>query len=420
MTEKLLQFIWQFQYINKKHLATTEGELIEVVHPGMLNTNQGPDFLNARIRLGTTLLAGSVELHLKTSEWQKHGHQQDKNYDNVILHVVLQHDISHSDLPVLELQPYIPMMLLQQYQLLMQNDNFIPCAGSIAQTKSLTLQSWKDRLVAERMARKGERVIKMLADTGNHWEESFWRLLARNFGGKVNGDAFEEIATRLPITILAKNKASIHALEALLFGIAGLLDADFNDDYPKLLQREFKFLKVKYGLHPSPIRVHFLRMRPGNFPTIRLAQLAMLVYQSNHLFSKVLEAEDVKEVKRWLAITANDYWHYHYRFDEAANYKPKKLGSSTIDSIIINTIAPVLFAYGIYHKNEVQKQKALHWLQQTAAEENNITKGFQNLSLEHKTAYDSQAFIELKNEYCNNKRCLECAVGNALLRNSRA
>lgn len=419
MTERLLQYIWQFQYFNRTHLTTTKGEKVEIVFAGKLNHNQGPDFLDAKIRVGNTLLAGSVELHIKSSEWYKHGHESDRNYANVILHVVLENDIEvDNNIPVLELQQHIPMMLLDQYSSLMQAPSFIACSNSIAQVKELTLQSWKERLVAERLTRKAKRVFIIFEETASHWEETFWRLLASNFGGKVNAEAFEQMATNIPVNILAKNKNSIHSLEALLFGQAGLLEGNFNDDYAQLLQRGYKFLKAKYNLKSFSFPVHFLRMRPGNFPTIRLAQLANLIYQSQHLFSKILEEDDVKEVKKWLNTTANDYWHYHYRFDEASAYKPKNLGSTMADNIIINTIVPVLFAYGSHHKNEDQKLKAVRWLEETAPESNNITKGFENLLLHNKSALDSQAFIELKNEYCNNKRCLECAVGNTLLKRS--
>jgi hypothetical protein len=241
-------------------------------------------------------------------------------------------------------------------------------------------------------------------------------LLARNFGIKVNADAFETIARSISINILAKHKTQIHQLEALLLGQAGLLEGKFTDDYPVLLQKEYKFLKAKYSLKSVSVPVFFLRMRPGNFPTVRLAQLAMLVQDSSHLFSKIKEAKTTKEVKAWLDLTANDYWHYHYKFDEASAFRKKKLGTAMVDNIIINTICPVLFAYGNYHDENKYKEKALKWLEETAAEKNNITKGFQKLGIENRNAFDSQALIELMNEYCSKKRCLECGVGNALLK----
>lgn len=414
-----MQYIWQFQYFNRAHLNTISGEAIEIVFPGRLNKDQGPDFADARIRIGTTLLVGSVELHLKTSEWNRHGHQHDANYNNVILHVVFQDDAQGTNaIPILELQHRISKLLLEKYEALMQESTFIPCAATIAQTRELTLHAWKERLVAERLTRKSSGIFDALQQTSFHWEEVFWRVLARNFGIKVNAEAFEQVAQTLPITLLARHKTQIHQLEALLLGQAGLLQGSFTEDYPQLLQREYHFLNAKYHLQPSPIPVHFLRMRPQNFPTIRLAQLAMLVHQSQHLFSKLLETKDLKKVKQWLGVTANDYWHYHYRLDEPSEYAPKKLGESMIDNIIINTVIPVLFAYGLFHNKEELKLRAIQWLEETEGESNSITNGFKKLSLINQSAFDSQALIELKNEYCNYRRCLECAVGNSILKRS--
>jgi hypothetical protein len=265
-------------------LHTVDGEPVEILFPGRLNKNQGPDFSDAKIRVGTTLLAGSVELHLKTSDWQRHKHGQDKNYQNVILHVVLQHDqLFQNPIPVLELQHRIPSLLLENYTALMNAPSFIPCASTIKHTRELTWLNWKERLVAERLTRKAATVLEGLEQTGRHWEETFWRLLARNFGIKVNADAFEELARSLPVNLLAKQRASIHQLEALLLGQANLLPEPA-DDYTKLL-REYNFLKQKYELAPINTPMHFLRMRPGNFPTVRLAQLAMLLYNHASFFS---------------------------------------------------------------------------------------------------------------------------------------
>ena len=417
MTEKLLQYIWQFQHFNRNGLVTDKGEELQVIHTGQINFNQGPDFLNARIKIGNTILAGSIELHLKTSDWQKHNHSSDANYKNVVLHVVYENDTPQNiSLPILELQPRIPQILLQKYEQLMLNNSFIACAHTIQQVKELTWVAWKERLLAERLTRKSKKIFELLENSNNHWEETFWWLIARNFGMKVNGDAFEEMARSIPISILARHKGQIHQVEALLFGQANLLMGSFTDDYLQLLQREYYFLQKKYGLKPIHTPVHFLRMRPGNFPTVRLAQLSMLINNSSHLFSKILDAKDFIEIKRMLSITANDYWHYHYQLNELSAYKPKKLGVSMINNIIINTAAPMVFAYGLHHKNEDYKNKALHWLGQLPAEENVITSGFRNYSLPVTTAFDSQSVIELKTQYCDNKRCLECAVGNAILK----
>lgn len=416
ISERLLQFIWQFQYFNKSELETTAGEKVEVLFAGQLNSNQGPDFTDAKIIIGNTTWAGTVELHIKTSGWNKHNHQTDKNYRNVILHVVWENDQPDNMIPVLELKGRVSKILLQRYEELMESNSFIPCENSISSVKEITWKSWKDRLLVERLVRKSQTVESYLNQNNFHWEETFWWLLARNFGIKVNADAFEAMARSVSVNILAKHKSQIHQLEALLMGQSGLLEGEFENDYPIMLQKEYKFYKNKYSLKPINLPVFFLRMRPGNFPTVRLAQLAMLVHNSAHLFSKIKEASSVKDVKAWLDVTANDYWHYHYKFDEDSPYRKKKLGSAMIDNIIINTVCPVLFAYGNYHNENKYKDKALNWLEQTSAEKNNITKGFQLLGIENKTAFDSQSLIELKNEYCIKKRCLECGVGNAILK----
>jgi hypothetical protein len=417
MTERLLQYIWQFQYFNRNSLQAFDGDKLEIIFQGTINKNQGPDFHNAKIKIANTVLAGTVEVHCKASEWQRHQHHNDENYRNVILHVVFENDVSFNNhIPVLELGSRISSMMLQQYDKLMQTNSFIACAGSIHLIKDITWFSWKERLLAERLSRKALLIQQLLDQNNAHWEETFWLLLARSFGTKVNNDSFEAIARSISLSILAKHKNNIHQLEALLLGQANLLNESFDDEYPKLLQREYRFLKTKYNLISVTVPVHFLRMRPGNFPTIRLAQLAMLITRSEHLFSKILEAENIKDVKNWLNCTANDFWHYHCHFHVASNFKKKNLGSFMVASIIINTIVPCLFAYGIYHNNEHQKTKALRWLEQVETEKNSILSEFAGLTIKSKNAYDSQALIELKNEYCIKKRCLECSVGNTILK----
>lgn len=417
MTERLLQYIWQFQYFNRNELVTGEGESLSVIYPGNINSNQGPDFLDAKIKVGDTIWAGNIELHILSSDWSNHKHSNDKNYGNVILHVVWQDDINlHLPFPFLELQSKVSKILLTRFDELMNARSFIPCEAMIFDIPPVIWIAWKERLLVERMQKKAAIILDYLAQNNNHWEETFWWLIARNFGITVNSDAFEKLARSLPISILAKHKSQIHQAEAMLFGQAGLLENEFTEDYPRLLQKEYLFYKKKYQLQPIEISLHFLRMRPSNFPTVRLAQLAMLVHNSTHLFSAIKETTLLEDVKKLLNVTANDYWHYHYTFGEVTTFREKNLGSQMIHSIIINTIVPLLFTYGHYHKEEEYKQRALLWLEQTAEEKNNITKGFCSLGIENKTAFDSQALIQLKNEYCNQKRCLECAVGNKLLR----
>ncbi len=423
MKEDLLQYIWQFQYYNNKELQTTSGEKIQIQFQGTHNSNQGPDFTAAKIKIGETLWAGNVELHINSSDWNLHRHSLDDNYNNIILHVVWNHDAeinasNNHQLPVLELQDRVPKMLLAKYRELMEGARFIPCENQVHHINELTLSNWKQRLLAERLVSKSEKVLSVLKQTNFHWEETFWRIIAGNFGLKVNSGFFQKLAESLPVSILAKHKNSIHHLEALLFGQAGLLDKNFDGKYPVMLQKEFKFYRQKYKLQPVEEKLYFLRMRPSNFPTIRLAQLAILIHESEHLFSKIKECKDIKDVKKMLQVTANDYWNYHYVFDEETAYKMKTLGSQMIDNIIINTIVPVLFAYGIHHNEKAYKEKAIKWLEDISSEKNTITKGFEGLNFSNKNAFDSQALIQLKNEYCNKKLCLHCAIGNSILKKS--
>jgi hypothetical protein len=424
MTERLLQFIWQFQYFNKNELSIEQGENLSIIYQGQYNTNQGPDFLNAKVVIANTTLAGNIELHLKSSDWFKHNHTSDENYSNIILHVVWEHDmeihdINGSVLPALSLKTLIPKILLQRYEQLMVSQKFVPCEEFLPVLNQISWLAWKERLAVERLQRKSVLITMHLNEANNHWEEVFWWLLARNFGIKVNADVFEDIAKTISINILAKHKNQIHQLEALLLGQAGLLEENFNEDYPKLLQREYRFLQKKYQLKPVPLKPFFLRMRPANFPTIRLAQLAMLIHTSAHLFPKVKETNDLNEVKKLLNVTANDYWHYHYLPDEPADYQPKQLGKQMAENIIINTIVPVLFAHGLYNNDEQMRDKCLQWLTQISPEKNAITLKWMLFNVTNANAMESQSLIELKNNYCNEKLCLDCSVGNALLKGEK-
>ncbi len=416
MNEQLLHFIWQLGYFNLHSLESVDGETIQIIHPGSPNTNQGPDFVGARIRVGNTTWAGTVELHLKTSDWDRHQHGNDKNYGNVILHVVYEHDRDSHYLPTLELKTRISRNLLNHYRELMESRHFIPCEPMIAGVDAFTLTACRDRMVAERMSRKSALIKQRLGETNDHWEETFWWLLARTFGSDVNGDAFAAVAKSLPVNVLARHKNQIHQLEALLLGQAGLLDEKFDDPYPAMLQKEFKYLKSKYQLISVHHPVHFLRMRPANFPTLRLAQLAVLVHHSVHLFSRIVEEDDLSVVRKWFDVEANDFWHYHYKLDEVSAFRKKVVGETMINHIVINALVPVLFAYGEIRGQLSLRARALRWLEETKAENNRTTRGFMAMGMENKSAYDSQSWIELKTRYCDLKKCLGCTIGNRLLK----
>lgn len=418
MTERLLQYIWQFQYYNRQELITTKGEELAIIHPGTYNTHQGPDFIGGRIRLGSNTWIGNIELHVNASDWDRHQHSSDKNYHNVILHVVWDNDRDKTvkNIPTVVLGDRVPKILLQQYNSWMKADCFIPCESSAADAGDLVWISWKERLMYERLERKAEYILSLLSKNNFHWEETLWWMLARNFGLPVNAEAFREMAASIPYNLLWKHRTQIHQLESLLFGQAGLLEERFDDKYPAMLKKEYQFLKKKYNLYGIHIPVHFLRMRPACFPTVRLAQLAMLMHLSGNMFAALLNGSTVQEIRKMLVVTANDYWHYHFRFGEATTYQPKTLGAETVNNIIMNTVVPVIFAYGKYHNESSFQQKAVDWIASIPAENNAIVSKFRSLGIPVKTAADSQSLIELRSQYCDKKRCLDCSIANALLK----
>lgn len=421
MTEKLLQFIWQFQYFNRNDLLTPDGEKVSIIHPGQPNRHQGPDFFNGRVKIGSTEWAGHIELHLKSSDWYKHKHQTDPHYGRVILHVVWQHDKEVKDenglvIPVISLENRIPHVLLNQYEAWMQTPEQIPCGNGISQIQDLVWKAWLDRLLAERLLEKCSRVRKHIEKTETHWEEVCWRMVCTYFGGPINKESFLQIAESLPLRLLAKHKTVQIQLEALLLGQAGLLHKNFTDDYPNMLYREYQFLQKKYGLRVINKPPVFLRMRPGDFPTIRLAQLAALLNQSNHLFSKLIEIEDIKTIKQLFKVSANDYWNHHFKPDTETNYMIKTVGDSLVDRVIINSIIPVLFSYGHHQANEKVRNKALRWLETMPSESNKYTIFFNKLGKKALHAGESQAMLTLKQAYCDAKRCLECSIGHQLLK----
>lgn len=417
MNEKLFQYIWQFGYFNRSSLQTTSGEAIQILHPGKFNTQQGPDFLHAKIKINDTVWAGSVEVHLRSSDWAQHGHDNDPNYNNVILHVVYMDDKpSHMPIPVLSLHDRIPAGLLERYDMLMHAQAFIPCENLIHTVPDIIVNTWKESVMVERLMCKTEVIAQHARETQYHWETVFWWLIARNFGMKTNADVFEAIAKSISIQILAKHRNQLQQLEALLLGQAGLLEEEFKDAYPLMLQKEYRFLKKKYKLIPIHIPVHFLRMRPGNFPTVRLAQLAALIQSSVHLFSKIVEEENLLTVRKCFQVSANDFWSYHYTLQDASAYKVKSVGNTMINHIIINTVVPALFAYADFHTNDTLKAKAIRWLQETPPEKNNITRGFEALGILNNDAMQSQGLLELKTMYCDARKCLDCAIGNHLIK----
>ena len=423
-TEDFLHYVWKFRLFDHASLQTTTGEEVEIFSAGLHNTDSGPDFQNARIRIGDTTWAGNVELHLSSSDWQKHKHSADSAYDNVILHVVYRDDepltlANGRQIPTLELKSRIPDDLYNRYHnLVFGNQTVIPCEASIGKLDDFTLRNWLTRVLIERLEKKSAAVIAALNINRGDWEETFYQFLAANFGFKTNALPFELLARSLPQNILAKNKNNPLQIEALIFGQAGFLDDDPVDEYPQNLKREYAFLRKKYNL--TLIENHlwkFMRLRPQNFPTIRLAQFAALVVNSNHLFSKVLDTRDAAGLKKLFAdIQVNPYWDDHYRFDKPSKRASKNLGQSSIDILLLNTLALFLFTYGKHHQKQHYIDRSLKLLESLPGEQNNIIADFDSLGVKATTAFESQALLELKNYYCNYKKCLQCGVGNKILK----
>ena len=422
MKEEFLYYIWENR-LTDKALQTVEGESVEVVATGYRNTNSGPDFLEARIQIGDKLWAGHVEIHVKASDWNRHGHQNDKAYRNVILHVVYENDTKATDLPILELKGHFDETLFANYQRFVLSKGWIPCEKSIAQVPVFTRLSWLDRMAVERLESKSETVTKILEANQFDWEDALYKLLMRYFGLKVNNEAFETLANLLPFKTLLKHADNLLQVEAMLFGCAGFLENDFTEEYPLLLKREFTVMKAKFNLVTLPAeRWKFMRMRPSNFPTIRLAQMAQLIHKNGCLFSKIHEAKNTVEVKALFDVVTSEYWETHWRLnrlpqcDSPTNSKPKHLGDATADVLIINAVAPLLFCYGKLHKDESVCDTAMQFLEETEAEDNAIIRHFASYGIAAQNAMQTQALLHLYNMYCKRKRCLECRWGNVLLR----
>ncbi len=424
MKEDFLHFLWRFKKFDLHDLTTSDGEKIDIVQWGQHNTHAGPDFLNVRLYIGETLWAGNVEMHLNSAEWVQHKHHEDKAYNNVILHVVLNENQAvfrqnGEKVPCLELKNRIPAKLQSTYLAILNNAHWIPCQHHFFEVPERTKVLWLERLLIERLEQKTEGIARLLAENKNNWEETFYQVLARNFGLKVNAEPFESLAQSVSLLTLTKHKNSLLQLEAILFGQAGLLEEAFEDDYPRQLQKEYHFLRAKHQLSPIPSTMwKFLRLRPSNFPTIRLAQFSTLIFQSVHLFSKILEAETIKEVHRLFELQLSDYWLTHYVFDKSSPKRPKSLGEDTINLLIINTIAPFLFLYGTQKGIDTIRDKALTLLENLGAEDNSIISKWKELGINPTSAAQTQALLQLKNTYCTPQHCLECAIGNKILSKS--
>lgn len=421
--EKLLHYVWKHKIFPLEMLRTTSGQPVEVIDPGLPTMNAGPDFFNAKLKIEGTLWVGNVEIHRQASDWFRHGHDRDKSYDTVILHVV-----GVSDCEVYRTNgELIPQLLLpcpdtirQRYNELKQTDIYPPCYSIFGILPQLTVHSWLSALQVERFEQKARIISKRLEQFNQHWEDVFFITLARNFGFGLNGDAFESWANHIPFRSVDKHRDNLFQVEAFFLGQAGLLEeeTDDRDMYHQKLQKEFRYLQHKFDL-PTPMSVdqwRFLRLRPGNFPHVRLAQLAYLYHKEQALFSRIMEAETLDAVKKILAGGTSLYWEEHFNFRKTSSRRTKRVGENALNLIVINTVIPFLYAYGLHKADEMLCERATCFLEALKAENNYVTRLWSGAGLPVYTAADSQALLQLQKEYCEKKDCLRCRFGFEYLR----
>ncbi|MCB0790586.1 MAG: DUF2851 family protein [Flavobacteriales bacterium] len=424
--EELLQFIWQQQLFDGHELRTVDGRPIEVVRPGRIQSDGGPDLVDAQLRIDGQLWAGSVEVHVLAGEWFAHGHHRDPAYDSVVLHVVFENDrqaITHrgTPLPTLQIGARISTRSLGMYDTLMKERNWVPCASQVDRVGAGRIGPWLESVLVERLIRKTKAVEQVFRSLGGDAQATTYHMLARAFGSKVNAEPFGMLANALPLRTLWRYRDDELRTEALLFGQAGLLSVDFIDDHPRRLQQEHTALAHLHALHPAPLAAwRFARMRPGNFPTVRIAQLAQVLMRLGGSFDPLLMADEVSVVRRALDVQASDYWNTHYRFDRAAAMRPKFLGRAAADGLIINAVVPVLFALSYLQGKAAYRERAMALLEQLPAERNTVLDRWAAMGLKADSAGRGQALLELKEFYCTPRKCLFCGIGRDLLKRSVA
>ena len=413
--EELLHYVWKHKLFPLKELKTTEGSPVEVIDPGLHNHNAGPDFFNAKVRIGGVLWVGNVEIHRCASDWKRHHHDTDTAYDSVVLHVASDIDTSvfrtdGTAIPQLEL--HYPPYLQKNYEELLRADRYPACYRLIPKLPKFLLHSWLSSLQLERLAAKTAQIECLLADYGQDWEQAFFISLARSFGFGVNSDIFERWARTVPLAAVNKHRDCLFQIEAFFFGQAGLLDEAPADDYVRRLQKEYDYLCHKFGMKRS-LEGHwsFLRMRPGNFPHIRIAQLACLYHRSQGLLSRLMEAGTLQQLREALTGGTSPYWLTHYSFGGVSEARPKSLRRTSADLLVINTVVPFLYAYGKRRGDERLCLRAGNLLEELKPENNYITRMWGECGLQAAHAGDSQALIQLKKNYCDTRKCLFCRIG---------
>ncbi|HJS00373.1 MAG TPA: DUF2851 family protein [Flavobacterium sp.] len=423
MKEDFLHYLWKYKKWNSLNLKTTTGEAIVVANVGQFLQLAGPDFFNAQISIGNQKWAGNVEIHLKSSDWYVHHHEKDSAYDNVILHVVWEHDTevfrkNNTEIPVLELKNYVDKEVLTNYQSLLSPKSWIFCEKQLRGFDDFVLKNWQERLFFERLERKSKAIYDLLQQTDNDWEAVLFSMLAKNFGLNTNGEVFLKIAKAIPFSIIRKESFEVENLEALLFGKADLLETDKEDNYFKDLKFRYFYLLHKYQLEPnSEGQVQFFKHRPDNFPTIRLSQLAHLYSKHQNLFSKIINVSSIETIYELFQLGPSAYWENHYQFDKVSPQKAKRLSRSFIDLLLINTIIAIQFAYAKSLGKEISED-LIAMLTAVAPEKNAIIDKFDSFGLKAVNSFESQSLLQLKNEYCAGGKCLECAIGLSLLKNN--
>ena len=427
-----MHYVWKHRMLPLGPLYTTDGDPVEIIDPGLHNTNAGPDFFNAKVRINGTLWVGNVELHLRASDWQRHGHDHDVAYNSVILHVVGEYDAEAftadgKRLPQMVLE--IPPAVKDNYNELCRTEDYPRCWPIIAGLPALTVHSWMSALLAERLQERAGHCLKRLEYVAGDWERAAFITLARNFGFGINGDAFEAWARQLPLYAAAKHRDDLFQLEALFLGSAGLLEKDGIpkaqqraaelDDYLSRLRKEWSYLAHKFQLSSvvEPHRWRYMRLRPQNFPHIRIVQLANLYFKQTAQLAALLQIDTVEGLRQAFDTCATEYWHTHYLFEMPSERNEKRLSQASRDLLIINTVCPLLFAHGIAHNNEEEQERAVGLLEQLRPEKNYIIRQWQQCGLAVENAADSQALIQLKREYCDRLDCLRCRFGYEYLKN---
>lgn len=421
IAEDYIQYIWQYGLFDASDLKTTKGEPITVIDRGFINHDSGPDFSNGRIRIGEQEWAGTIEIHFKSSDWDAHSHDLDEAYDNVILHVVMLHDREilnkrGATIPTLSLSSRFELAHLDSYRELINSKEWVPCQSRIGRCDPFVVSSMKQKALVERAEQKSRRLLDVLEIVRGDWDKTLYTALAMAFGGKVNAEPFGLLSRLTPMEVVARHTDDREMLEALFIGQAGYLQDDFEDDYPRALQENYRFMQKKYRLSPmKSVAWKNSRLRPSSLPLIRIAQFARLWEGRRPTFSTMLTAE-IEELEEMFSITLDGYWLEHYSFDKPSGRRAKSFGENSIHGLVINTVVPLLFAHGVHVGDLNSKERAVYLLEKLPSEDNKVIRQWQSLGIASDTAFDSQALLQQKKHWCAAKRCLSCPIGVKLMK----